>query len=187
MGKDLYPRFKCPLCGWMAHLSMLEKAPHKIEIIGTQFGGFQEISYHRMWGGKKQYKAFLREKVKELAECLGMQIVGDEEYEEDEDELFEEVLEPEVRRKAGVAREVMEDEGDRELELNEIEATETPSVFVPTTHSSTKVGPGGSVVRELASFFLHFAPTSSNPVSHVTNTDSEFVDMPRKGRRDKNG
>lgn len=184
MGRDLYPRFKCPLCGWMAHLSMLEKAPHKIEIVGTQFGGFQEISYHRMWGGKKQYKAFLREKVKELAARLGMQIVGDDEYEEDEDELLEEVLEPEVRRKTGVAREVMEDEEDQELELDEIEATETPSVFVPTTHSSTKVGPA---IRELASLFLRSTPTSSNPVSHVTNTDSEFVDIPRKGRRDKSG
>jgi len=92
MGKDLYPRFRCPLCGWMAHLSMLREAPHKIEIIGTQFKGFQGISYHKIWGGKKEYREFLREKIREVAEVLGVNLDDEEEglvpaEEEDQEEI----------------------------------------------------------------------------------------------------
>ncbi len=102
MGKDLVPRFKCPLCGWLAYYSMLNNGPHKLEIRGMKYDGFQGISYHKLWRGKKEYKEFLCLKVRELAEELGLEIVGDEEvddYEEDveaeplsvDDEEFDEI------------------------------------------------------------------------------------------------
>jgi len=101
MSKELYPRFTCPLCGWLAHYSMLEKAPHDIKVVGMKVEGFGGISYHKIRGAKKAYKEFLREKVRELAEELGLKFadevdevdeVDEEEYEEVETEPSEEIL-----------------------------------------------------------------------------------------------
>lgn len=87
MGKDLVPRFKCPLCGWLAYYSMLDRGPYTLEIKGMRYDGFQEISYHRVWTGKKEYKEFLRLKVRELAKKLGLKLADEEEaidYDEEE-------------------------------------------------------------------------------------------------------
>lgn len=97
MGKELVPRFKCPLCGWLAYYSMLEKGPHKLEIKGMRYDGFQEITYHRIWTGKKEYKEFLRGKVRELAKELGIKLADEEEeiIDEYEEEMETEPLEVE--------------------------------------------------------------------------------------------
>jgi hypothetical protein len=96
MGKDLVPRFKCPLCGWLAYYSMLEKGPHKIEVRGMKYGGFQEISYHHVWGVKKDYKKFLRIKVRELAKKLGIRLADEELDEEITDDEEDEEIDLEV-------------------------------------------------------------------------------------------
>lgn len=85
MGKELYPRFRCVMCGWLAHYSMLEKAPYKIEVRGMKVEGFGGISYHHVWGAKKMYKEFLRSKVRELCKELGLKLV-DEANEDEEEE-----------------------------------------------------------------------------------------------------
>lgn len=90
MGKDLVPRFKCPLCGWLAYYSMFERGPHKLEIKGMKYGGFQEISYHKIWTGKREYKEYLRGKVRELAKVLGIKL-ADEEFDEEIADEYEEV------------------------------------------------------------------------------------------------
>lgn len=92
MGKDLVPRFKCPLCGWLAYYTMLSRGPYKLEIKGMRYDGFQEISYHHVWTGKKEYKVFLREKVRELAKELGLKL-ADEEEEVEEEEIETEPVE----------------------------------------------------------------------------------------------
>lgn len=91
MGKDLVPRFTCPLCGWLAYWSMLEGGPHKPEIRGMKYGGFQEISYHRVWdfGTKRAYKQFLRLKVRELAKELGLKLVDEVDVDAAEEEEIE--------------------------------------------------------------------------------------------------
>ena len=96
MGKDLVPRFTCPLCGWLAYWSMLEGGPHKPEIRGMKYGGFQEISYHRVWdfGTKRAYKQFLRSKVRELAKELGLKLVD----EVDVDAVKEDEIEVDTKR-----------------------------------------------------------------------------------------
>lgn len=93
MGKDLYPRFKCPLCGWLAYYSMLDKGPYNLEIRGMKVEGFGGISYHKIWGGKKEYKEFLREKVRELAKELGLKLTDDEEEITEEEEIEAELPE----------------------------------------------------------------------------------------------
>lgn len=102
MGKDLVPRFTCPLCGWLAYWSMLESGPHKLKIRGMKYGGFQEISYHRVWDldTNRVYKRFLRLKVRELAKKLGLKLVDEvdvdaveeEEIEVDMDQVVEDDL-----------------------------------------------------------------------------------------------
>ncbi len=103
MSKELVPRFTCPLCGWLAYWSMLEGGPHKPEIRGMKYGGFQEISYHRVWdfGTKRAYKQFLRLKVRELAKELGLKLADEidvdaveeeEEIEVDTDQVIEDDL-----------------------------------------------------------------------------------------------
>lgn len=79
MSKDLVPRFTCPLCGWLAYWSMLEKGPHKPKIRGMKYGGFQEISYHSVWSLdiNRTYKQFLRLKVRELAKKLGLKLADE--------------------------------------------------------------------------------------------------------------
>ena len=84
MGKDLYPRFKCPVCGWLAHYSMLEKAPHNLQVVGMKVDGFQGISYHKIWGIKREYKEFLRLKIREVAKELGLKLADEEEEITDE-------------------------------------------------------------------------------------------------------
>lgn len=112
MGKNLYPRFKCPLCGWLAYYSMLEKGPHKLEVKGMKVEGFGGISYHKIRGVKKEYKEFLRVKVRELAKELGLKIVGEEEIDE-----YEEDVELDVDEK----------EDEEELTEDDLEALLLPS------------------------------------------------------------
>jgi|SRR3972149_6143725 len=102
MGKDLVPRFTCPLCGWLAYWSMLEGGPHKLKIRGMKYGGFQEISYHQVWdlGANRDYKRFLQLKVRELAKKLGLKLVDEvdgDAVEEDEIEVdTEQVIEDDL-------------------------------------------------------------------------------------------
>lgn len=112
MGKDLYPRFKCPLCGWLAYYSMLDKGPYNLEIRGMKVEGFGGISYHKICGGRKEYKEFLREKVRELAKELGLKLTDEEEEiteeEEMEAELPEEIVERPSRQVEKLSGQVME-------------------------------------------------------------------------------
>ena len=91
MGKDLVPRFTCPLCGWLAYWSMLESGPHKLKIRGMKYGGFQEISYHRVWDldTNRVYKRFLRLKVQELAKKLGLKLADEVDVDAVEEEEIE--------------------------------------------------------------------------------------------------
>jgi hypothetical protein len=93
MGKDLVPRFKCPLCGWLAYYTMLSKGPYKLEIKGMRYDGFQEISYHHIWTGKREYKEFLRIKVRELAKELGIKLADEADEEDVTDEGIKEIVE----------------------------------------------------------------------------------------------
>lgn len=93
MGKDLVPRFVCPLCGWLAYYSMLDGGPYKLEIRGMKYDGFQKISYHHVWGGKKEYKEFLRMKVRELVKELGLKLADEEEEITGEEEMEVEPVE----------------------------------------------------------------------------------------------
>ena len=91
MGKNLVPRFTCPLCGWLAYWSMLERGPHKPKIRGMKYDGFQGISYHSVWdlGTKRAYKQFLRLKIQELAKELGLKLADEVDLEEIEDKEIE--------------------------------------------------------------------------------------------------
>ena len=126
--KDLVPRFKCPLCGWLAYYSMLDRGPYKLEIKGMRYDGFQEISYHRIWTGKKDYKEFLRLKVRELAKELGLKLVDEEEaidYDEEEIEV--------ESSDADIDGEEVTDEDLESLGLRPATVvTKTPSQTIPT-------------------------------------------------------
>jgi hypothetical protein len=66
---------------------MLDKGPYGLEIRGMKVEGFGGISYHKIWGGKKEYKVFLREKVRELAKELGLKLAEEEEEITEEEEM----------------------------------------------------------------------------------------------------
>lgn len=117
MGKDLYPRFKCPLCGWLAYYSMLDKGPYNLEIQGMKVEGFGGISYHKIWGGKKEYKVFLREKVRELAKELGLKLEEEEITEEEEME-------------AELSEEIQAERPSRQVEKLSVQVMETPTEWV---------------------------------------------------------
>ena len=91
MGKDLVPRFTCPLCGWLAYYSMLDSGPHKPKIRGMKYGGFQEVSYHQVWdlGANRDYKRFLQMKIRELAKKFGLKLVDEVDMEAVEEEEIE--------------------------------------------------------------------------------------------------
>lgn len=177
MGKDLVPRFKCPLCGWLAYYSMLDRGPYKLEIKGMRYDGFQEISYHHIWTGKKEYKEYLRLKVRELAKNLGIKLADEEdaaaEYEEEvETEPVEEVrVEKPSRRVA--------------------EKVATPSQTIIQTESITEdiddEDIGESVVAEVDEKVVEVlrqlmkrTPSSQidrKPSSFSISTDSQFIDL----------
>lgn len=180
MGKELVPRFKCPLCGWLAYYSMFERGPHKLEIKGMKYGGFQEISYHRVWTGKREYKEYLREKVRELAKELGIKLVDEEEvtdeYEEEVEtepseveHLFHQQVE-EVRSVEKPSRRVME---------MPIERVETLSVEHVSAQPQQRVTTKAKTLAEMLSTYVtqreHVMVSDSD--SLATAIDHEFIDL----------
>lgn len=189
MGKDLVPRFKCPLCGWLAYYSMLDKGPYKLEIKGMKYDGFQEISYHRVWTGKKEYKEFLRLKVRELAKKLGLKLVDEEEaidYDEEEIET-----EPSDIDEEEITDDDLEALG---LGLPSSVVTETPAQRMVTTHTenrkiSQQIRHGQRNTEGLKEFVKAYKAYTERSASidsvrsavteedsRITITDAEFVD-----------
>ena len=133
--KELVPRFRCPLCGWMAYYSQLENSPHDIEVHGVEYTGFQSVKWHRrgMWGVKREYKRFLRVKVLELAQWLGVEFPDvDVDAIEDDDEEADVLSEAELEElglrdeASGVGRDTSavsrETVGDRMVVSHEVVA-----------------------------------------------------------------
>lgn len=173
MGKDLYPRFKCPLCGWLAHFSMLSRAPHDVEIVGMKVDGFQGISYHKIWGGKKEYREFLREKIREVAEVLGVNL----DEEEEEIEPAEEEAQEEVRR---------EKPPKRARRMAEKVVATTPSQTIIRTESITEATDESAIaevdekVAEALRQLIKRTPSSQidrKPSSSYISTGSMFIDL----------
>lgn len=186
MGKEMVPRFKCPLCGWLAYYSMFEKGPHKLEIKGMKYDGFQGISYHRVWGSKKQYKEFLCVKVRELAEELGLKILGDEEVDDYEEELddYEEEVEAEP--------DVDEEEDDDEIDLEALGLGSPPServMEIPTERiapieytQSTQVATEAKSYKEFTTAYAKevekdHVVTANVEDTYIRTEDTEFVDL----------
>lgn len=191
MGKELYPRFKCPLCGWLAHYSMLENGPHKIEVRGMKVEGFGGISYHHIWGVKREYKEFLRIKVRELAKKLGIKLAdeADEEYVTDEEveEIAEEIgLEP--------SKEILDEvEGEPRKARKRLVKSQSASPIVRAPSQtvirtervipSAEVSAQPSVTPEMAKVLQELftsrsvrTPSSTQkPLGRIIKTDSTFI------------
>lgn len=177
MSKEMVPRFTCPLCGWLAYYSMLDNGPHKLEIRGMKYDGFQGISYHRVWGSKKQYKEFLRVKVRELAESLGLKIVGDEEVDDYEEEVEVEPLD------------VDEEEDDFDLEALGLGSPPSERIAgIPSErveNASVEYARSAPVTAEAKSYKEFTAAcakgmekdhvTADVEYSHVRIVDTEFI------------
>jgi len=152
---------------------MLKEAPHKIEIIGTQFKGFQGISYHKIWGGKKEYREFLREKIREVAEVLGVKFDEEEEElesaEEDQEEIRRERPPNQARRMA-----------------EKVVAT-TPSQTIIRTESITEATDKSAVadvdekvteaLRQLIKKRTPSSQIDRKPSSSYISTSSMFIDL----------
>jgi len=175
MGKELYPRFKCPLCGWLAYYSMLEKGPHKLEIRGMKVEGFGGISYHKIWGGKKEYKEFLREKVRELAKELGMKLTDEEEEIIEEEEVEAEL--PEEIQVERPSRQV-EKPSVQVMEIPTERVESVPGEYVDRRWKTTK----GKIFKDLLTAYVQ-SPDESNDyvVAHTNDSiirieNAEFID-----------
>lgn len=191
MGKDLYPRFRCPICGWWAHYSMLAKGVYPFEIQGMKVEGFGGISYHKIWGGKKEYKEFLRTKVRELAKKLGIKLADetDEEYITDEgiEEIAEEIgLESseevwdEVEVEAQKARKkLVESQGASPIVKTPSQTVIRTERVIPSTEVSAQLIGTPEMVEALQELFtsrLRWTPSSGQkPFGKVIKTDAAFI------------
>jgi CO dehydrogenase/acetyl-CoA synthase beta subunit len=94
---------------------MLDRGPYSLEIRGMKVEGFGGISYHKIWGGKKEYKVFLREKVRELAKELGLKLAEEEEEITEEEEM-----------EAELSEEVQAERPSRQVEKPSVQVMEMP-------------------------------------------------------------
>ncbi len=144
-----------------------------MEIKGMRYDGFQEISYHHVWTGKKEYKVFLREKVRELAKELGLKLTDEEEEITEEEEMEAEL--PEEIQVERPSRQVEK----RSVPVMEIPTERVDSVFVEHT---------GRVQRRAASTFRERLAAYAEAIEkdHVIaagvedagrTIDHEFIDV----------
>jgi len=173
MGKDLYPRFKCPLCGWLAYYSMLDRGPYNLEIRGMKVEGFGGISYHKIWGGKKEYKEFLREKVRELAKELGLKLAEEEEEITEEEEM-----------EAELPEEVQAERPSRQVEKPSVQVMEIPTErvesvpveYVDRQRKTTK----GKMFEHFLTAYMQSTENRDYIIGHANEgiiriDDSEFI------------
>lgn len=182
MGKDLVPRFKCPLCGWLAYYSMFERGPHKLEIKGMKYGGFQEISYHKIWTGKREYKEYLRGKVRELAKELGIKL-ADEADEEEVTDGYEEEVETEPSEVEHLFHQQVEEirsveKPSRRVMEIPIERVETLSVEYVSAQPQQRVTTRAKILAEMLSTYVtqreHVMVSDSDNLA--TTIDHEFIE-----------
>lgn len=173
MGKDLYPRFKCPLCGWLAYYSMLDKGPYNLEIRGMKVEGFGGISYHKIWGGKKEYKEFLREKVRELAKELGLKLTDDEEAITEEEEM-----------EAELSEEMQVERPSRQVEKPSVQVMEIPTEraeSVPVEYVDRQRKTAKGKILNLLTAYMQSTENKDYVIGHanegiIRTDDSEFID-----------